>query len=100
MVVGVEDSQDLSLSQHRDRREVEVNQQDHRGAGCRYVVSVVHLGWVDRATSRVVAGSSHLGHSSREPVAMFRQLSCRDVALCPVVAAAQEGREVPVVSKV
>ena len=64
-------------------KRVEVNQQDHRGEACRCVVSVVHLGWADPVRGVVLV-----------------QMLCQDVALCPVVAAAQECREVPVVSKV
>ena len=47
------------------------------------MVSVVHLGWVDPVRGVVLV-----------------QMLCQDVALYPVVAAAQECREVPVVSKV
>jgi hypothetical protein len=82
VVVWVKDSQDHS----------------HREQACRCAVSVVHLGWVDpvpvvaQVTTNACCNSVSNKRLRQERVVVFGQLSCRDVASCPVVAA-QECRE-------
>ncbi len=61
------------------------------------MVSVVHLGWVDPVpvVAQVTTNACYNSVSSkrlRRELVVFVQLSCRDVASCPVVAA-QECRE-------
>ena len=95
-----------------DNHRVVKDSQDHshREQACRCAVSVVHLGWADpvpgvvttEVPCKVTCQSDNpvnttLRKGSRELVAMFRQLSCRDVASCQhrvlLVVAAEERRE-------